>query len=197
MPVRCFILRRCLNILPKIPIVPEDCKETIFEGATFSDCSAFVDAHYDRVNDNARKQMKQTQPGAQAAKWKAFNARYGMQTSQIIEGFILYEGSETIIEGSCVPPATRQRVSAKRKNTENEDSGTPKVIEHVPGMFSGNAGIAANWKMGMTSLVNGVGYQHPHSDAGRPDSYKNMTIFPFVTIHGFGIYRPFLDVAVA
>jgi hypothetical protein len=67
--------------------VPEDCKETIFEGATFSGCSAFVDAHYDRVNDNARKQMKQTQPGAQAAKWKAFNARYGMQTSQIIEGF--------------------------------------------------------------------------------------------------------------
>jgi hypothetical protein len=179
--------------------VPEDCKETIFEGATFSDYSAFVDAHYDRMNDNARKQMKQkqTQPGAQAAKWKAFNARYGMQTSQIIEGFTVYEGCETVMDASSGPPATRQRDNGKRKSPDNEDSRKPRVMKQVPGMFSGDAGIAANWKMGMTSLVNGIGYQHPHSDAGQPDSYKNMSIFPFVTIHGFGIDRPFRDVAVA
>jgi hypothetical protein len=182
-----LLLRSCHNILPNTPIVPEDCKETIFEGATFSDCSAFVDAHYDRVNDNARKQMKQTQPGAQAAKWKAFNARYGLQTSQIIEGYTVYEGYETVMDGNSAPHATRQRGSAKRKNQDNEGSAQPKVIKHVPGMFAGAAGIAANWKMGMTSLVNGLGYQHPHSDAGRPESYKNMSIFPFVTIHGFGI----------
>jgi hypothetical protein len=54
-------------------------------------------------------------------------------------------------------------------------------------MFTGPAGIAANWKLGMTSIINGVGYQHPHSDAGRPDAYKHITIIPFVTIHGFGI----------
>jgi hypothetical protein len=71
--------------------VPEDCKETIFEGVVFSDSSAFVDSHYDRVNDTARKQMKQTHTGASAAKWKAYNAKYGMQASQIIEGFTVVD----------------------------------------------------------------------------------------------------------
>ena len=59
-------------------IVPEDCKETIFEGATFCDNSAFVDSHYDRVTDIARCQMKSVQSGAQAAKWKAHKDKYGM-----------------------------------------------------------------------------------------------------------------------
>jgi hypothetical protein len=54
-------------------------------------------------------------------------------------------------------------------------------------MFAGVAGVAANWEMGATSIVNGLGYQHPHADAGRPDSYRGMRIFPFVTIHGFGV----------
>ncbi len=135
-----------MNIHPETPIiVPEDCKENFFEGATFSDCSAFIDAYYDRVNDNARKKMKHTQPGAQAAKWKAFNARYGMQTSQIIEGFTLYEGFETVVDASSGrPPATRQRGNGKRKGPDSEDSGKPRVIKHVPGMFTGQAGIAAN-----------------------------------------------------
>ncbi len=65
--------------------MPEDCKETIFEGATFSDISTFVDAHYDKVTEMARCQMKQVQSGAQAAKWKAYKECYGMQANQIIE----------------------------------------------------------------------------------------------------------------
>ncbi len=80
--------------------MPDDCRETIFEGAVFSDNSSFVDANYDRVNDNACKQMKHVQGGSQAAKWKAYNARYGMQTNQIIEGFTLYEGRENIVDTS-------------------------------------------------------------------------------------------------
>ena len=38
--------------------VPEDCKETIFEGVQFLDNSSFVDAHYDRVQEVARQQME-------------------------------------------------------------------------------------------------------------------------------------------
>ena len=43
--------------------------------------------------------------------------------------------------------------------------------------------------MRFTSIVNGTGYQHPHADSGRPDSYKGLKMFPFVTIHGFGLDR--------
>ncbi len=68
-----------------------------------------------------------------------------------------------------------------------ENDTPPQVVKHVPGMFSGNAGIAANWKTGYMSLINGTGYQHPHADAGRPDSYKGLQIFPFVTLHEFGV----------
>jgi hypothetical protein len=77
--------------------VPSECLEVIFEGAVFSDCSSFVDAHYDRVNDTARKQMKSVHTGAQTTKWKAHKDRYGMQTAQIIEGFTLYEGQEQVL----------------------------------------------------------------------------------------------------
>jgi hypothetical protein len=174
--------------------VPEDCRETIFEGVVFSDNSAFVDAHYDRVNDVARKQMKHVQGGAQAGKWKAYNARYGMQTNQIIEGFTLYEGRENVVETSARYNTRFKKTTAKKtgqsRTQDTPDSGeaeSPVIIKHVAGMFTGPAGITANWKMGHTSLVNGVGYQHPHADAGRPESYKGMKIFPFVTIHGFGI----------
>jgi hypothetical protein len=174
--------------------VPEDCRETIFEGAVFSDNSAFVDAHYDRVNDVARKQMKHVQGGAQTAKWKAYNARYGMQTNQIIEGFTLYEGLENIVDTSDRYNTRGKKNSTKKtglvRSQDTPDVGEsnpPRVVQHVPGMFTGPAGVAANWKMGSTTLINGVGYQHPHCDAGRPESYKGMKIFPFVTIHGFGI----------
>ncbi len=175
-----------------VTIVPEDCRETIFEGAVFSDNSTFVDVHYDRVNDVARKQMKHVQGGAQAAKWKAYNARYGMQTNQIIEGFTLYEGRENVVDTSDGYNTRGKKNTAKKAGLvrthdapDAGESNPPCVLQHVPGMFSGPAGVAANWKMGNTTLVNGVGYQHPHCDAGRPESYKGMKIFPFVTIHGF------------
>jgi hypothetical protein len=174
--------------------VPSDCLEVIFEGAVFSDCSSFVDAHYDRVNDTARKQMKSVQAGAQTTKWKAHKDRYGMQTAQIIEGFTLYEGQEQVLVAQD-KHNTRKRSQGKKTASaapaedliDAADNTTTPVTKQVPGMFGGAAGVAANWKMGMTSLVNGVGYQHPHSDAGRPDSYKGLKIFPFVTIHGFGL----------
>jgi hypothetical protein len=79
----------CNIRFPVVTAVPADCQGVILEGAVFSDSSAFVDAHYDRVNDTARKQMKSVQPGAQTTKWKKYKDRYGMQTSQIIEGCTL------------------------------------------------------------------------------------------------------------
>ena len=138
--------------------------------------------------------MKHVQVGAQAAKWKAYNARYGMQTNQIIEGFTLYEGRENVVDTS-EGYKTRLKTGAAKKGstsrtmetTDGEECPPARILKHVPGMFTGSAGLASNWKMGATSLVNGVGYQHPHCDAGRPEAYKGMKIFPFVTIHGFGI----------
>ncbi len=88
---------------------------------------------------------------------------------------------------------TRKRPHGRKKETTTHDTvdagdtTMPSVPKQSPAMFTGAVGVAANWKMGMTSIVNGVGYQHPHSDAGRPESYKGMKIFPFVTIHGFGL----------
>jgi hypothetical protein len=107
-----------------------------------------------------------------------------MQASQIIEGCTVFAGQEDVVEANSTVPATRQRNLAKKKGTDAEDAGTPRVVKQGPGMFTGAADIAANWKLGMTSIVNVVGYQHPHSDAGRPEAYKCMTIFPFVTLHG-------------
>ena len=54
-------------------------------------------------------------------------------------------------------------------------------------MFTGKAGMASNWKTSFTTVINGTGYQHPHTDAGRAETYKGLKIFPFVTLHGFGI----------
>jgi hypothetical protein len=45
----------------------------------------------------------------------------------------------------------------------------------------------ANWKMDFNSVVGGQGYQHPHSDQGRPGCYKHLDVFPFVALHGFGM----------
>jgi hypothetical protein len=104
-------------------------------GVVFSDCSAFVDSHCDRVNDNARKQMKHTQPGASAAKWKAYNAKYGMQASQIIEGFTMVAGAEDHVETNSTAPATRQRNVTKKKGPDVEDAGTPREVKRVPGML--------------------------------------------------------------
>ncbi len=72
-------------------------KKSIFK-ATFSDNSAFVDSHYDRLTDIARCKMKSVQSGAQAAKWKAYKDKYGMQTNNIIEGFTVFEGMDNYVE---------------------------------------------------------------------------------------------------
>ncbi len=70
--------------------MPEDCKETIFEGVQFLDNSSFVDTHYDRVQEVARQQMKNVQ-ASQKDKWKAYQARYGPQVDEIIQGYTQYD----------------------------------------------------------------------------------------------------------
>jgi hypothetical protein len=110
-----------------------------------------VDAHYDRVNDTARKQMKSVQPGAQTTKWKAYKDRYGLQTSQIIEGFTLYEGQEHVLEATD-RYKTRERSQSKKSGStattddtvEAGDTTMPSVSMKLPGMFTGAAGVAAD-----------------------------------------------------
>jgi hypothetical protein len=164
---------------------PEDCKEEIFEAATFRDDSAFVDGYFDNLNENARKQMKQVQTGAQGAKWKLYKEQFGLQAAQVIEGFTQYADTP----GRPVPKNVNM---ATRKNQpivtdESSQATPPTIIKQVSGMFEGKAGNAYNWKLGHTSLINGTGYQHPHADAGRPESFKGLDIFPFVALHGFGV----------
>ena len=45
-----------------------------------------------------------------------------------------------------------------------------------------------NWITSMQNLVGGKEYQHAHADQGRPQSFRDQTIFPFVAQHGFGRY---------
>jgi hypothetical protein len=59
--------------------------------------------------------MKSVQTGAQAAKWKAYKDKYGMQTNQIIEGFTVYEGMETCVEAD-MRPNTRKKGPTKKKS---------------------------------------------------------------------------------
>ena len=166
-------------------LVPEDCKEEIFEAAIFRDDSAFVDENFDNLNENARKQMKSVQTGAQGTKWKQYKEKYGMQAAQIIEGFTEYSGA-TGIQGPNTGKRTT-RINNPRSSDDTIEASTPTIVRQVSGMFEGKAGISANWKLGHTSLINGTGYQHPHADAGRPESFRGLNIFPFVALHGFGV----------
>ena len=45
-----------------------------------------------------------------------------------------------------------------------------------------------NWITSMQNLVGGKEYQHAHADQGRPQSFRDQHIFPFVAQHGFGRY---------
>jgi hypothetical protein len=87
--------------------VPEDCKEEIFEAATFRDDSAFVDGYFDNLNENGRKQMKQVQTGAQSTKWKQYKEQYGLQAAQIIEGFTHHAETPGILGPNSVKRPTR------------------------------------------------------------------------------------------
>ena len=174
-----------------LPSVPEDCKEVIFEGAQSKDDSAFIGAHHDRISLHARQQLKATQLGPQVPKWKAYKERYGNQLVELIEGFTQYDRPTNIREERSAKKMTRKNAGNSGSSAIQPQGGEtpPKIVRQVPGMFTGKAGKAANWKMGFTSIVNGTGYQHPHADCGRPDSLKGLKMFPFVTIHGFGLDR--------
>ena len=171
--------------------MPDDCRETIFEGVKFGDNSSIVDAHFDRISLNARQQMRTTQSGAQHAKWKAFKDRYGNQCNEIIEGFKEYDrstqGTHGLQHGKSTRSGKRQSKTGACDTVDETDTSPPTIVREGPGMFTGKAGIASNWKTGFTTVINGTGYQHPHTDAGRAETYKGLKIFPFVTLHGFGI----------
>ena len=65
----------------------------------------------------------------------------------------------------------------------------PQLETIIKAMFSQNnkASDPTNWKLNFNSIVGGQGYQHPHCDIGRPGSFKDLDIFPFVGLHGFGL----------
>ncbi len=109
---------------------------------------------------------------------------------EIIQGWTQYERTLTATDDGRRSKAKKNTRSSAGPTQDLSSVGSeppPQVLKQVPGMFTGNAGKATNWKSGYTSLINGTGFQHPHADAGRPDSYKGLKIFPFVTLHGFGI----------
>ena len=109
---------------------------------------------------------------------------------EIIQGWTQYERTLTATDDGRRSKAKKNTRSSAGPTQDLSSVGSeppPQVLKQVPGMFTGNAGKATNWKLGYTSLINGTGFQHPHADAGRPDSYKGLKIFPFVTLHGFGI----------
>ncbi len=92
------IVTTCHEILNNVfcsvqRIVPDDCREVIFEGAQVTDSSAYINVHYDKVNVLARQQLKPVQNATHNARWKALKERFAAQTAQIIEGF--YEGQST------------------------------------------------------------------------------------------------------
>jgi hypothetical protein len=128
--------------------------------------------------------MKQVQ-GSQKEKWKAYQ-----EVDEIIQGYTQYDRTLTATDEARRSKAKKNTRSSAAPPQDGSSVGNeppPQVVKQVPGMFTGKAGIATNWKTGYTSLINGTGYQHPHADTGRPDSYKGLKIFPFVTLHGFGI----------
>jgi hypothetical protein len=107
-----------------------------------------VDAHYDRIQEVARQQMKQVQ-GSQKEKWKAYQARYEPQVDEIIQGFTQYDRNFTATyeaRRSKGKKTTRSSLPQLVSSVENETA--PQVVKHVPGMFTGKAGIATNWKTG-------------------------------------------------
>ncbi len=82
--------------------------------------------------------------------------------------------------------------TAKKKAYHDKYKGQLSCI--IQGMLDGQAGDPRHWKMGMTTIVDGVNHQHPHSDFGLPESFNKQKVFPFLTLHGFGIdaYRLWL-----
>ncbi len=50
------------------------------------------------------------------------------------------------------------------------------------------AGDPDNWIMQFNNIVGGVCHQHPHCDSGRVGTYQDLTVFPFVALHGFGLH---------
>ena len=166
-------------------IVPDDCREVIFEGAQVTDSSAYINVHHDRVNVLARQQLKPVQNATHNARWKAIKERFAAQTTQIIEGFYEGQSTATVIPQGAPKSKKSRRLrkenppgTTSRETNEVDGSINPSItdaeLQHkkVEGMFTGKAGLAKNWRMHFTSLVNGTGYQHPHADAGFPDSYK-------------------------
>ena len=57
----------------------------------------------------------------------------------------------------------------------------------IRGMFADEpASDPEHWITKQTSVVGGTHYQHPHCDSGRAGRYQNLSVFPFVNLHGFG-----------
>ncbi len=68
----------------------------------------------------------------------------------------------------------------------------PQLSTILEGMFEDEeAGDPENWIMQFNTVVGGVCHQHPHCDSGRVGTYQDLTIFPFVALHGYGLMHEF------
>jgi hypothetical protein len=158
-----------------------ECKEVIFEGAKLSNDNPSILPYFDKVATHTRKQLVPTN----AAKNKAYAEKYKAQLACIIEGF-------TRVVEDRIPaavPNNNKKSNSSRRARHSEEATMPETetVEEHTGMFEGDAGNSANWKMAMTTIVGGVNRQHPHSDFGLPESFSKQKVFPFLTLHGFGI----------
>jgi hypothetical protein len=65
----------------------------------------------------------------------------------------------------------------------------PQLDHIIQAMFPplSPAALPDNWKTDFNSIAGGMGYQHPHCDHARAGSYRNLSGFPFVGLHGFNL----------
>jgi hypothetical protein len=178
--------------------LPETYKEVIFEGSAFTDSKPDFEPVKDKLSSHARKQMVHKLP----SKYAEYSEKYGPQAACIIEGYTTMPQDSTLPKQTVVQKNSQRN---KRKKTQDESSNendseiagtaihdlaahTDRMIgTEQKGMFAGAAGMAHNWTITTTTIVGGENYQHPHSDAGVPESFHRLQIFPFVCLHGFGL----------
>ena len=77
----------------------------------------------------------------------------------------------------------------QKKFVEYQKKYKPQLECILRGMFGDDdAGDVQNWLANINSIVGGVCHQHPHCDQGRVGTYQDLPVFPFVSLHGFGVY---------
>ena len=117
----------------------------------------------------------------------------------IFEGAVLHDNSSVIsLETKKDKLGGRARFQLKpaghsgqwgKKYVDLCKKHRPQLSTIIQGMFEDeDEGDPDNWIMQFNSIVGGVCHQHPHCDSGRVGTYQDLSVFPFVALHGFGLH---------